>query len=85
MRQFLDKKKIKKELSMRKFFTAIAVLSTVFVCAQEGEDPSEEVKEVNAIDEHLTCNCPGHDVEGEEEEVDETALLACSKCDKDKK
>ncbi len=72
---------------MKKIFSALALLSTVFVCAHEGSE--EESKKVVVEEQHLTCNCPGHDVDitGEEEDKDvEEALLACgsSSCSHEK-
>lgn len=76
---------------MKKIFSALALLSTIFVSAHEGKALStEESKKIIVEEQHLTCNCPGHDVNTAEEEkevvVAEDALLACgsSSCSHDK-
>ncbi|MES2200336.1 MAG: hypothetical protein V4489_09255 [Chlamydiota bacterium] len=67
---------------MKKMFIAMALLSIGIVSAQ-----ATEVKNIVEEVPHLTCNCPGHDVNTTEEqaiEEKEDPSLACSECDKDR-
>ena len=64
---------------MKKIFIAMAVLSTVFVCAHESETKVENI----ALEEHTNCDCTDHEENASKEEVNPS--LACSNCDKDRK
>ncbi len=64
---------------MKKMFIAMAVLSTVFVCAHESEAKVENI----AVEDHTNCDGTDHEEHASVEEV--APSLACSNCDKDRK